>query len=344
MRIHRSAHTQDSTALGNEVLRDSRLSFTARGILVYLLSLPDGTSENVRTLADRNPGLGRRGVSKALDELIKYGYYVRRTVRHPETNQLRTETAVFDTSQNADGPNPAPPGSGGPGDGHTGAIPYGEKTGGKNPPSPRARRADASGDARADASADAPESPAPAETSAAQASPIQESPPHESLPQASPPASQEGRAAGLLGRLGRVDPKLALGPTEVLSLVPLAIPWLERGVPESDIRCLLTSGLPRIVYSARALLADRLQRKLPPPSRRRDPVAPADPLAECTECHDPLPRGQNTGICRSCTGALPPAPRTDLTTATASVTDRVNALRATLRSRPARNGPAAVRT
>ena len=68
--------------------------FTARGILGYLLSLPDGAREDVRTLADKNPGLGRRGVAKALDELVALGYYVRRTVRDEISGQVRTETHV----------------------------------------------------------------------------------------------------------------------------------------------------------------------------------------------------------------------------------------------------------
>lgn len=79
--------------MGNGVPRDRRLSFTARGVLAYLLSLPDGACEDVRTLADKNPGLGHRGVSKALDALVGYGYYVRRTVRDEDSGQVRTENA-----------------------------------------------------------------------------------------------------------------------------------------------------------------------------------------------------------------------------------------------------------
>ena len=94
MRIQTSARTRAFTVLGNEVLRDRRLSFTARGILVFLLSLPDGAREDVRTLADHHPGVGRRGVAKALDELITYGYYVRGSfVTRPAAGSVRRRTS-----------------------------------------------------------------------------------------------------------------------------------------------------------------------------------------------------------------------------------------------------------
>ncbi|RSO05647.1 hypothetical protein DMH18_30705 [Streptomyces sp. WAC 06783] len=80
--------------LANGTIRDRRLSFTARGILAHLLSLPDGAREDVRTLADRNPGVGRRGVSKAVQGLEDAGYYIRRTIRGPETGRVWTETFV----------------------------------------------------------------------------------------------------------------------------------------------------------------------------------------------------------------------------------------------------------
>lgn len=133
MRIHRTQHTSGFAVLSNAVLRDRRLSFSARGVLAYLLSLPDGAREDVRTLADRNPGLGRRGVSKAVAELIEHGYYVRRNVRDAETGQVRTETFVFDVPQDADSPLPATAGTGRPGDGKTGRLPKGVKNPGEEP-------------------------------------------------------------------------------------------------------------------------------------------------------------------------------------------------------------------
>ncbi|MBT2446838.1 helix-turn-helix domain-containing protein [Streptomyces sp. ISL-43] len=307
MRIHISPRKRAFTVLGNEVLRDRRLSFTARGILGYLLSLPDGSREDVRTLADKHPGVGRRGVAKAVDELVRYGYYLRRTVRDPETGHVRTETFVSDTPQSEAwphpdqaAPHPAPgndpaltpesdpdqdPGTGEREDGETGASPLGTKTTGEEP----------------------------------------------SLPEPVKLTAASGRGASLLARLATYEPRLALSVNETLVLAPLAEQWLAHGVSELEARSLLTDGLPRFVYSARALLADRLGRKLPAPRIRKDPAAPAAPPAECGFCHDPLPTPDTP--CRSCAGPRT-APSTALPTP-AEVATLADIARRALRGMPA---------
>ncbi|WP_329119246.1 helix-turn-helix domain-containing protein [Streptomyces sp. NBC_01465] len=299
MRVHSSAHARNFTVLPNAALRDPSLSFTARGILCHLLSLPDGAREDVRTLADRYPRIGRRGVAKAMDELIDRGYYVRRTTHDPATGQVRTETHVYDTPQRPGSPLPTNPGTGAAETGNPGASPEGEEDQGKETSLP-ARELSADPD------------PAPVQPSERTASDL-------------------ARAAALLARVTGREPKLALSAAETLALAPLAVPWLDRGVSDLVARSLLTSGLPPVVFSARAVLADRLRRKLPAPRTHHDAAAPAPPLAECAECRDPLPPTQTAGICTPCTGATPrPAPTPPLP---ASVQARVSALRATLRDR-----------
>ncbi|WP_327305438.1 hypothetical protein OG730_19565 [Streptomyces sp. NBC_01298] len=309
MRINRSARTRYFTVLGNEVLRDRRLSFTARGLLAYLLSLPDGAREDVRTLADKNPGLGRRGVSKALDELVKVGYYIRRTVRDEDSGQVRTETYLFDTPQaSGSAPLPALAGTGEAEAGKAGAFPKGNKNPEEEPTHPVAAATNAEPPAgRAEETT--PDQPTPA-----------------------PVPADMGRGAALLSRLGSVEPKLALCAADALTLAPLAARWLDAGVSELAARSLLTAGLPPVVHSARALLADRLVRKLPAPRARQDAAASAAPLAECAECRDPLPRGQQTGICAVCAGAT--ARVGEAAPVMETVTDHVAALRSALRARP----------
>ncbi|MGW1866143.1 helix-turn-helix domain-containing protein [Streptomyces mauvecolor] len=309
MRINRSARTRYFTVLGNEVLRDRRLSFTARGLLAYLLSLPDGAREDVRTLADKNPGLGRRGVSKALDELVEYGYYIRRTVRDDGSGQVRTETYVFDSPQaDCAAPLPTPAGPGEAETGKAGAFPKGNK----NPE-------------------EEPTHPVPATATAVpQAGRVEGGAPAETTP--APVSEATGRGAAMLSRLASIEPRLALSAADTLALAPLAARWLENGVSELEARSLLTAGLPAAVHSARALLMDRLVRKLPAPRTRRDAAAPATPLVECAECRDPLPRGQQTGICSVCAGAA--AHVDEAAPVMETVADRVAALRSALHTRP----------
>lgn len=119
--------------------------------------------------------------------------------------------------------------------------------------------------------------------------------------EAAPQSQEIGRAAAVLGRLGASVPSLALSASDVMKLAPLAAQWLERGVTELQLRNELAEGLPTPVKSPRALLADRLTRKMP-----AVPVK-VEPLAECPECGTYLPRGQKTGICGHCAGVAPVA-------------------------------------
>ncbi len=235
--------------------------------------MPDGAREDVRTLADKNPGLGRRGVAKALDELVALGYYVRRTVRDEISGQVRTETHVFDRPQDPAEPLPVPAGTGPPAAGGAGRFPKGKKNREEVPSLPD--------------------------------------------PVVVPDALASG--AALLARLVRAEPRLALSAADVLALAPLALAWVDAGIPDGEARALLADGLPPFVHSARALLANRLVRKLPPPRR-------SSPLAECGRCSDPLPRGQSTGICAPCSGITVPLPR-----AAECLAERVASIRALIR-------------
>lgn len=119
------------------------------------------------------------------------------------------------------------------------------------------------------------------------------------------------RAAAVLHRVGRTEARLALGVAEAAGLAPLAARWLANGASERELRTAVTAGLPPAVHSPAGFIARRLRDKLPAPRTCADPAAPAAPLPECAHCGDPLPRGQATGVCAPCTGAVPvpvPAP------------------------------------
>ncbi len=108
MRIHRIKHDRYFTVLGNDLLRRHALSFCARGLLAYLISLPDASREDVRTLAAKSKE-GRVSIANALDELERAGYYVRRTARDPLTGRVSTTVDVYEVPTSGKAAHTVPP-------------------------------------------------------------------------------------------------------------------------------------------------------------------------------------------------------------------------------------------
>jgi hypothetical protein len=76
LKIRRSKPAANFTILPNELLRDDRLTYCARGVLVELLSRPSGWETNADALSERARrhrgdvvGEGRRGLRAAFAEL-----------------------------------------------------------------------------------------------------------------------------------------------------------------------------------------------------------------------------------------------------------------------------------
>ncbi|MEV0187263.1 helix-turn-helix domain-containing protein [Kitasatospora purpeofusca] len=127
MQINRiPKHAPGYTILDNgHVVRKHSLSWAARGLLGYLLSLPNGAREDVRTLAAKSVE-GRATVARALRELETAGHYVRRTVRDPLTGRVRTAVSVHevplsDKAVHTLPPVPVAPAAGAPGAGKAGS-------------------------------------------------------------------------------------------------------------------------------------------------------------------------------------------------------------------------------
>ena len=262
MRIHRSARDRFFTTLGNEVIRDSRLSFCARGVLAYLLSQPDGKRDDIRTLTDRTPE-GRERVASAMRELEKLGYLTRTKKRTPE-GHIYTEVEVFDSPERASSqpmPSAGSPASGGSAAGPDGDHPMKER---EKKPTP-ARSAPASTD-------DGPEGVSDEETRT---------------------------SAELLARVTRAEPRLTLGWTDVLRLAPLVTEWRRRGASELHVVGSLTAGLPRAgVYHPARFVETRLVAKMPP--ERRPAVVrpecdgcgvPVRSAGLCGSCREVQPAG-----------------------------------------------------
>ncbi len=261
----------------NRTARNRKLSFTARGLWLHLISLPDGAKEDVRTLADNNPGVGRKGVANALDELVAAGYYFRFTIRDPETGKVWTETAIHDLPQTEVSPVPASPATGNPADGNAGTLPTGVKDSvskdlGKTPSLP---------------SVTTPEVPAAPAAREGSNKTDQETP-------------ADPEAVRVLARLEDVDARLRLSGRQLRDLAPMAAQWLARGYSAAEITDAVVQGLPATVYAPARIVADRLTRKLPAPRRKWRK------FAECSDgCGRVLPAGQDSGPCGVCAGTTP---------------------------------------
>jgi hypothetical protein len=96
----------------NATARDRRLSFRARGVLAYILSLPPNAKTTVEAIA-REGTEGREAVRKAMAELEAQGY-VKRVKERDGRGQVRTDTHVFGTPQEARGTDDRPTGFWGP--------------------------------------------------------------------------------------------------------------------------------------------------------------------------------------------------------------------------------------
>ncbi|MYW66049.1 hypothetical protein GTY65_18610 [Streptomyces sp. SID8379] len=272
MQIHRiPRHARDFTVIANKAIRDPRLSHTARGILVYVLSLPSGSPVNVRTLSDGFPQ-GRLAVSKAVKELRELGYWVTRTERDSRSKRIISSVEVYELPELRGSTSVGEPVPGRVGTGDSGAkSPGGEdfsKDGRKDPPLPPAEvQAEAEAQVAAEPGAEPARDPRAAES------------------------------AHILWRLGTVDARLRLSERSVRELVPEVCDWLDRGASAAQIIDAVSAGLPAKVYSAARLVGDRLARKRP--ERKRAWRA----VVDCPECRDPLPWGQEGGVCRECAAA-----------------------------------------
>lgn len=243
MRIHRTTPTRAFSVFSNALLRDRSLSWCAVGVLTYLLSLPNGARATIRTLAEQRKE-GRARIAAALRELEE-SRYLRRVVRKDgESGQLFTVYEVFDTPYDDEPPAGEPEkvenlASGESDVAGAGALPSGEKTREQKPPSPPPETGtEGKGKGGREVA----------------------------------PTARTALAAKLLGSLGRAEPRLALGGAEALRLAPLVEEWWERGATSAQVRSALTQGLPSPVYSARALVEDRLRRKRP---AAPEPTGPA---------------------------------------------------------------------
>lgn len=83
-------------------LKDSRLSFRAKGLHTYLMSKPDHWRVHIKQLASESPREGREAIMTALRELEAAGYIRRHRRRDAKGRLLGWETTVYETPSMAE--------------------------------------------------------------------------------------------------------------------------------------------------------------------------------------------------------------------------------------------------
>jgi hypothetical protein len=271
MRIQRTPQVAFFTIVPNATARDHALSYTARGILAYLLSLPSGAREDIHTLSAKSVE-GRKAVAAALTELETRGYLARKRIRG-EAGKLTTEVVLYDVRDGASAqvaPNTALVASGGPAAGSSVDNPIEDQV--ENSPLPTPVVAPVLAES-------APEGRAGGEIS---------------------------RSENLLNEVSRSDRRLHLSARDMRTLAPLVETWFERGADKRLISLTLTAGLPEKIQHPAGLLRKRLEDKMPTAA----PVAPVQAARHhCPVCERIKAPTAPVGLCEHCRALdLTPAP------------------------------------
>lgn len=82
----KSKHPKNFTAVDNDFIRDERLSWKAKGIIIYVMSLPDDWRLYITELS-KHAKDGRDSTYRGINELIEFGY-CKRTELHDERGKF----------------------------------------------------------------------------------------------------------------------------------------------------------------------------------------------------------------------------------------------------------------
>lgn len=100
MAIIRKKKKERFSIVDNKVIEDERLSFKARGLLIYMLSKPDDWKFYTDELAKRSSKDGVSAIKSALNEIERAGYLTRKQ-GHKKNGQFTSQDWILtDTSTN----------------------------------------------------------------------------------------------------------------------------------------------------------------------------------------------------------------------------------------------------
>lgn len=95
--IKRGKRDSHFTILKNDVLRDKRLSYKARGLLAYMLSFDDDWTFYTATLINHSEKDGKDSINTGLKELINFGYLIKEQKRDNEGRFDGTDWIVIES-------------------------------------------------------------------------------------------------------------------------------------------------------------------------------------------------------------------------------------------------------
>jgi len=98
-KITRQKRKENFTVVNNDILQNSNLSWAAKGMLVYLLHLPDNWQINVADLSNRSKN-GRDGTAGIIKELMNTGYISRVKIKNEKAQFKGYDYTVTDEPVN----------------------------------------------------------------------------------------------------------------------------------------------------------------------------------------------------------------------------------------------------
>ncbi|MFD4976992.1 hypothetical protein [Streptomyces sp. NPDC058424] len=285
MQVQRTKHSSSYVQIPNVIARHGNLSLEAVGLLVRLLSLPNGSGATVEKITALVPN-GRRSVANAMNELVEAGYVKRAKVQDPETGRWVTITTVTDTPESAASPTSRMSTVGAPTVRASAAIPNGIKTKNKKDTTP-------------------PQSEQTQEAAVQPSEGTEKGGEGEAtfLHKIGREMAREARR--ILERLS-LHKSLPLTDQEIARLAPKVVPWLREAYTNDDILRCLTAKLPEDISSVPGLISHRLKNFTPERSAPQPSAAAPQPVkrAECQVCDAPFPLGHQGGVCRDCKAEL----------------------------------------
>ena len=100
MAVFRTVKNGNFTVMSNYHLRDKNLSLKSKGLLSFMLSLPEDWKYSIKGLANVSKD-GIYVIRNCVKELEKYGYVQRRKVRNDKGQMLNVEYIIYEQPVNS---------------------------------------------------------------------------------------------------------------------------------------------------------------------------------------------------------------------------------------------------